>query len=143
MTGHVVSKSISKVLIPFIQLYALYVLAHGENGPGGGFQAGVIFGSSIILYIICFGMDEGRKRFSQKAGDILNSVGVLIYAGIGVLCLLAGGAFLEYAALPLGSPKFASHMGIFGIEIGVGVAVAAVMLTIFFETASHKEDGDD
>ncbi|WKZ32886.1 MAG: Na(+)/H(+) antiporter subunit B [Thermodesulfobacteriota bacterium] len=140
MKEHVVSKTVAKLLIPFIQLYALYVLAHGENGPGGGFQAGVIFGAALILYVICFGIDEGRRRFSEKTGDILKSLGVLIFAGIGIACLWAGGAYLEYAALPLGAPKLASHLGIFGIEIGVGIAVAGVMITIFFETARKDED---
>lgn len=140
MKEHVVSKTVSRLLIPFIQLYALYVLAHGENGPGGGFQGGVIFGAALILYVICFGIDEGRRRFSEKAGDIVKSLGVLIFAGIGIACLWAGGAYLEYAALPLGTPKLASHLGIFGIEIGVGIAVAGVMITIFFETARKDED---
>ncbi len=140
MKEHVVSKTVARLLIPFIQLYALYVLAHGENGPGGGFQAGVIFGAALILYVICFGIDEGRRRISEQAGDVIKSLGILIYAGIGIACLWAGGAYLEYAALPLGSPKLASHLGIFGIEIGVGIAVAGVMITIFFETARKDED---
>jgi len=137
---HVIRRVISRLFIPFIQLYGLYVIAHGELGPGGGFQGGVILGASIILYAIVFGMEEGRKRISQKVSDLLNSTGVLIYAGIGVLCLLAGGAFLEYTALPLGTPKLASHLGIYGIEIGVGITVAAVMITIFFETARREDD---
>jgi multicomponent Na+:H+ antiporter subunit B len=140
MKEHIVIRTISRMLIPFIQLFALYVIAHGEISPGGGFQGGVILGSSIILYVIAFGMDEGRKRISEKMGDLLNSTGVLIYAGIGVLCLLAGGAYLEYAALPLGTAKLASHLGIYGIEIGVGITVAAVMTTIFFEIARHDDD---
>lgn len=142
MTGHVVSKTISRLLIPFIQLYALYVVAHGENGPGGGFQGGVIFGASLILYVICFGIEDGRRRLSEKTSDVLNSAGVLIFGGIGIICLLAGGMFLEYDMLPFSSPKLASHMGIFGIEIGVGIAVAGVMLTIFFETARHDREDD-
>jgi multicomponent Na+:H+ antiporter subunit B len=137
---HIVIRTIARVLIPFIQLYALYVIAHGEIGPGGGFQGGVIFGASIILYVIAFGMNEGRERLSEKASDILTSTGVLIFALVGVLCLLAGGAFLEYTALPLPTRKLASSLGIYGIEIGVGITVAAVMITIFFEAARHDDD---
>lgn len=140
MKGHVIVMVISRLLIPFIQLYALYVIAHGELGPGGGFQGGVILGASIILYVIAFGLEEGRKRISQKASDLLSSTGVLIYGGIGLLCIAAGGAYLQYAELPLGSPKLASHLGIYGIEIGVGITVAAVMITIFFETAGRSDD---
>lgn len=135
---HIIRRVIAKLLIPFIQLYALYVIAHGELGPGGGFQGGVILGASIILYAIVFGIEEGRKRISQKLSDLFTSVGVLIYGGIGLLCILAGGAYLEYGKLPLGS--HASNLGIYGIEIGVGITVAAVMITIFFETARRDDD---
>lgn len=138
MREHIIIRIVSKFFCPFIQLYAFYVIAHGDLGPGGGFQGGVILGASIILYVIAFGMDEGRKRLSQKASDIFISTGVLIYAGIGLLCILAGGAFLEYAELPLGSHHLASHLGIYGIEIGVGITVAFVMITIFFETAKKE-----
>jgi len=95
----------------------------------------------MILYVIAFGLYEGRKRLTQKTSDIFVSTGVLIYAGIGLLCILAGGAYLEYAELPLGSHHLASHLGMYGIEIGVGITVAFVMITIFFETA--KKEGTD
>jgi len=136
---HIIIRRISALLIPFMQLYALYVLAHGELGPGGGFQGGVIFGASIILYVIAFGLEEGKKRIGESTRDILNSVGVLIYAGVGLLCLMAGGAYLEYGALPFDSVKLASSLGVFGIEIGVAITVATVMITIFFETARHDD----
>ncbi len=137
---NIIRKMIARLLIPFIQLFGLYVIAHGELGPGGGFQGGVILGASIILYVIAFGIEEGRKRMSRKMSDLLSSTGVLIYTGIGLLCLLAGGAYLQYDMLPLGSPKLGNHLGIYGIEIGVGITVAAVMITIFLETARRDND---
>ncbi|MFC1521711.1 Na(+)/H(+) antiporter subunit B [Elusimicrobiota bacterium] len=140
MERDVVISTIARILTPFIQLFALYVIAHGEGGPGGGFQGGVIIGSGFILYVLAFGINEGRKKASRKVVDILISCGVLIYAGIGLLCVLSGGKFLEYDMLPLGTPEHASHLGIFGIEIGVGVTVAAVMITIFFEVAKKQDD---
>jgi multicomponent Na+:H+ antiporter subunit B len=140
VSSNVIIRTISRLLIPFIQMYSLYVLAHGDLGPGGGFQGGVILGSSLILYVVVFGIDEGRRRFSARVGDVLNSAGVLIYAGVGALCLISGGLFLEYFALPLGSHHLASHLGIYGIEIGVFITVASVMITIFFETARLGDD---
>lgn len=137
---NIIRKVIARMLIPFIQLFGLYVIAHGELGPGGGFQGGVILGASMVLYIVAFGMKEGRERISRKTSDLLSSTGVLIYAGIGLLCLLAGGAYLEYDMLPLLKPKLASHLGMYGIEIGVGITVAAVMITIFLETARRDND---
>lgn len=134
---HIVSLgAVSRILIPFIQLYSYYVLAHGDLGPGGGFQGGVILGSSIILYVIAFGLGDARKLVSQKFSDIITSTGVLIYAGIGVLCLISGGAYLQYVELPIEHHHLANHLGMYGIEIGVQVTVAAVMVTLFFEVAT-------
>lgn len=137
---NIIVRTISRLLVPFIQLFAFYVVAHGDLSPGGGFQGGVIMGASIILYAIVFGMEEGRRRVSERVNDILDSVGVLIYAGVGVLCLIFGGMYLEYGALPLGSHHLASHLGIYAIEIGVAITVSAVMITIFFETARKRDD---
>ncbi len=132
---HIISLGfVSRLLIPFIQLYSYYVLAHGDLGPGGGFQGGVILGSSIILYVIAFGMDEGRKLLSQKLSDILTSAGVLVYAGIGIICLLVGGSYLEYGHL-FHNHHLGHHLGMYGVEIGVQITVASVMVTIFFEVA--------
>ena len=140
MKDQIIIRTVSRILIPFIQLFALYVIAHGDLSPGGGFQGGVIIGSSIILYVIVFGIEEGRRRMPEKINDVLNSTGVLIYAGVGVLCLVSGGAYLHYSKLPLGSEHTASHLGIYGIEIGVAITVSAVMMTIFFETAGKNDD---
>ena len=140
MNDKIIIKVVTRILLPFMQLFALYVLAHGDLGPGGGFQGGVIIGATIILYAMVFGVKEGRRMMPQKVSDLLNSTGVLIYGGMGILCLLAGGAYLEYDALPLGSVELAGHLGIYGIEIGVFITVAAVMVTIFFDTVRREDD---
>ncbi len=137
--NNVTIQAVSRLLIPFIQLFALYVIVHGDSGPGGGFQGGVILAASFILYAIVFGAKAGRERVSRKTSDILSSSGVLIYGGVGLCCMLSGGYYLEYNALPFANPHLASHYGIFGIEIGVGVTVAAVMITIFFEMSRRDE----
>jgi len=136
---NIIRRTIGGMLIPLIQLYALYVIAHGEGGPGGGFQGGVILGSSVILYALIYGVEATRKRIKQKFTDLLCSTGVFVYGGIGVLCLLAGGNYLEYDMLPLGTPEHSSHLGILGIEIGVAITVASVMITLFLETARRDE----
>ena len=92
--GNIVKKSVARVVTPFIQLFALYVIVHGDSGPGGGFQGGVILGASVILYAIIFGAEAGRRWVSQTMTDIFNSIGVLIYAGVGVVALFVGGKFL-------------------------------------------------
>jgi len=126
-------------MIPFIQLFALYVIAHGDLGPGGGFQGGVIFGTSIILYIVVFGLEKGKRLFSLKAFDIMGSLGVLIYAFIGVLCIYFGGTLLEYTKLPFSNPHLSAHLGIFAIEIGVAITVSAVMVVFIFDISRKKD----
>ena len=139
--GVVVKRTVARVVIPFIQLFALYVIVHGDSGPGGGFQGGVILGSSVILYAIIFGARAGRLWVAQSLTDVFSSIGVLLYAGVGLVALIVGGNFLEYNVLPIGhDAHVASHYGIFLIELGVGITVAAVMVTIFFETAGRDED---
>ncbi|MBU2260790.1 MAG: Na(+)/H(+) antiporter subunit B [Proteobacteria bacterium] len=141
MAEHVIIKTVSRLMIPFIQLFSLYVIAHGELGPGGGFQGGVILGASFILYAMVFGLEEGRKRISRKASDFFNPTGLFIYAVIGIFCILGGGRYLEYDRLPLiGNEILASQLGIYGIEIGVGITVSAVMTTLFFEMARREDD---
>lgn len=139
MQEYIMRKVAARVAIPFIQIFGLYVIAHGDLGPGGGFQGGVILGASVILFVLAFGLDEARNRVKQWKTDVLASSGVLIYGGIGVLCILAGGKYLEYDMLPFSDPILASHLGIMGIEIGVGITVAAVMITLFIETARRDE----
>ncbi|MGI6453414.1 MAG: MnhB domain-containing protein [Syntrophomonadaceae bacterium] len=133
----IIRKTLVTKLIAFVQLFALYVIIFGEMGPGGGFQGGVVLGASVIIYMLIFGLEKGREKMSRTLSDIFSSTGVMIYGGIGVLCLLAGGKYLEYGALPLGSPAIGNHYGIMGIEIGVGITVAATMIILFSEMAGR------
>jgi multicomponent Na+:H+ antiporter subunit B len=129
-------KVIAKLLIPVIVLFALYVQFHGDYGPGGGFQAGVIFSVAFILYAIVFGLETAEQVIPPWLLRILASLGVLIYAGTGFATLLLGGNFLDYDVLA-GKPVAGQHLGILIIELGVGITVSAVMLTIFFAFAGR------
>ncbi len=136
---HVIGRTVTKILIPFIQLFGLYVIAHGELGPGGGFQGGVILGVSVMLYILVFGLKEGSRRVTTNARDLLVSAGVLIFGVIGLLSLPLGGKYLQYGAL-LDDPRMGNHLGIMGVEIGIGITVAAVMITLFCEIVRRDDD---
>ncbi len=128
---------VSKFLIPLIIIFALYVQFHGDFGPGGGFQAGVIFSSAIILYALVFGLGMAEKIIPAPVLHILASLGLVIYAGVGVVTLLLGGNYLDYSVL--GSTQIAGqHLGILLIELGVGITVASVMLVIFFAFAGRN-----
>ena len=128
---------VSKLLIPYILVFALYVQFHGDFGPGGGFQAGVIFSAGIILYSLVFGFDRGLRLSSARVLEVLAALGVLIFAGTGVATLLMGGNFLDYNVFNPQHPSHGQHWGILLVELGVGVAVAAVMLSIFFSFATR------
>ena len=127
----------AKLLIPFILLFALYVQFHGDYGPGGGFQAGVMFAAGFILYGLVFGVRRLQRVAPPENIEPLMAIGVLTYAGVGIVTILMGGRFLEYSALTPDHPKHGQHWGLLFIEFGVGMAVFSVMLTIFYGFADR------
>jgi len=135
-------KTMCRLLIPFIQLFALYVIAHGHHSPGGGFQGGVMLGASVILLAISQDLRTAVRRLREKTDALLCAAGVFIYAGTGALCLLLGFNFLDYSALaPIlrCGPIMARSHGIFIVEIGVGIAVMATMIWIYCNVSSRGE----
>lgn len=132
-------KNICRILIPFIQIYGLYVVAHGDFSPGGGFQGGVIFGASFILLAISYDLKTLVNRVKERALGIFAAVGVLIYVGIAAICMPLGKNFLDYDALkPLvWDPHHVRGLGMLGVEIGVGIAVMAVMAIIYINIVSE------
>jgi multicomponent Na+:H+ antiporter subunit B len=131
MRRHVVLRVTSKILLPAILLFALYVQFHGDYGPGGGFQAGVIFASAFILYALLFGVANARRVAPAGLIRATLALGVLLYAGVGVAGILLGGNYLNYSVLAH-NPVHGQHLGIMLIEFGVGMTVASAMITIFF-----------
>ena len=137
MKHSLILKIVAKYLIPVIVLFALYVQFHGDYGPGGGFQAGVIFSVAFILYALVFGIETAEQVIPFGVLRVLASLGALIYAGTGFATLLLGGNFLDYNVLAE-QPTAGQHIGILVIELGVGITVSAVMLTIFFAFAGRE-----
>ncbi len=137
MSDFLVLKVTAKLLIPFILLFGLYVQMHGDFGPGGGFQAGVIVAAAFILYAIVFEVETARRVAPMAVLVSIACLGVLLYAGVGVANLVYGGRFLEYGVLAH-DPAHGNHIGILIVEIGVGMAVAGVILIIFFSFARRR-----
>ncbi|WP_119458464.1 Na(+)/H(+) antiporter subunit B [Rhodospirillaceae bacterium SYSU D60014] len=137
MRHHIVLRVVAKLLIPLILLFALYVQFHGDYGPGGGFQAGVIFAAAFILYAIIFGLESARLVVPPTIIRAGVALGVLLYAGVGVASLLLGGTFLDYSVLAH-DPLHGQHYGILLVELGVGITVASVMIAIFFTFAGRS-----
>ncbi|MFT7222484.1 MAG: multicomponent Na+:H+ antiporter subunit B [Cellvibrionaceae bacterium] len=131
------SQTITKILLPFVMLFALYVQFHGDFGPGGGFQAGVIFASAFIVHGLVFGVPLTRLVMPPSLLRILMSLGVLIYAGIGVVSIFLGGNYLDYSVLATDAVA-GQHLGILIVELGVGITVAAVMISLFYSFSSRR-----
>lgn len=137
MDDRVILKVGAKILIPFILLFALYVQFHGDYGPGGGFQAGVIFAAGIVLYALVFGLDRALQVMPFKVAYVCGALGVSIYLGVGFVAMAMGGEFLNYNALNA-DPAKGQHYGIIGIELGVLVTVFGVMLALFYAFAGRR-----
>lgn len=137
-------KTTCRMIVPFIQIFALYVIAHGHHSPGGGFQGGVILGAAMILYAVAFNLRSAIRRLGERWAAILSALGVFLYAATGVLCMLLGSNYLDYSVLckvlGVDAVTARSH-GILMVEIGVGIAVMAVMITLYYNLASAgKQD---
>ena len=139
MKSLVVLRVIAKLFFPLILIFALYVQFHGDYGPGGGFQAGVIFATGFILYAMVFGLEAAGKVITPGLLRVLMAVGVLMYAGVGFESLVLGGNFLEYRVLA-DDPVGGQHLGIALIELGVGITVAAVCIAVYYGFAGRTPE---
>ncbi|MBT6733955.1 MAG: Na(+)/H(+) antiporter subunit B [Gammaproteobacteria bacterium] len=131
MKHHIILRIVTKLLIPLILLFGLYVQFHGDFSAGGGFQAGVIFAAGFILYNIVFGLDNGRSILSSNTAKSLMAIGVILYIVVGFLGILLGGNFLEYNDLS-STPIRGQLLGVFLVELGVGLTVSNVMVLVFY-----------
>jgi len=139
MVEKTLMRVVAKLLIPLIVLFAFYVQFHGDFGPGGGFQAGVILAVAFILYALIFGVRVARRVIPAAVSRNLLALGVLIYGGTGVVTMLMGGEFLDYNVLA-STVHGGQHLGIFVVEFGVGMTVAGAMITIFYTFSGHVND---
>lgn len=142
MKHNLILRLIAKYLFPIIALFAFYVQFHGDYGPGGGFQAGVILSVGFIFYAMVFGLKTTQQVVPMKLLRVLASSGVLIYGGTGVATMLMGGNFLDYDLLSQ-NPVSGQHLGILLVEAGVGITVSSVMLMIFYAFAGRDMPADD
>ncbi len=137
MEHHVILRVVCKLLIPLILLFALYVQFHGDYGPGGGFQAGVIFGAGFILYGVVFGLRAVQAVAPTPVVVIVACGGVLLFALVGVAGPIMGGNYLDYGVL-LEDPVAGQHLGIILIELGVGLTVASTMIALFYAFSERR-----
>lgn len=142
MKNDIILRVIAKVMMPFMLIFALYVQFHGDFGPGGGFQAGVIVAAAIVFYAIIFGLDAGQRLAPEWIVEKMLAVGVLLYAGTGLAGIALGGNYLDYFVLGA-DPVDGQHRGIFWVEAGVALTVSGVMLKLFYMFAGRSRDPED
>jgi multicomponent Na+:H+ antiporter subunit B len=144
MNPHLVLRVVAKLLIPIIVVFGFYVQFHGDYSPGGGFQAGVILAVAVMLYALIFGMEEAQRAIPVSWARWGASIGVTLFAGVGVVTMLLGGNFLDYDVLvPNSTHHEGQHYGILLVELGVLWTVTSVMLIFFYAFAGREPDMRD
>jgi len=138
MQQKLVLRVVGRGFVPFIVLFGCYVQFHGDFGPGGGFQAGVIAAAGVILYALIFGLDATLRALPPSWVQIGATLGVLLYGGTGIAGLLLGGKFLDYSVLDAHDPVHGQHLGILLVELGVGITVACAMIVFYYAFAGRK-----
>ena len=142
MKSDIILRVIAKLLMPFMLIFALYVQFHGDFGPGGGFQAGVIAAGAVVFYAIIFGLTEGQRLVPEWIVEKMLAAGVLLYAGVGLAGIALGGNYLDYFVLDADSVR-GQLRGIFWVEAGVALTVAGVMIKLFYLFAGRGRDAGD
>lgn len=132
-----VSRSVARM----IQLFGIYVIVHGHYGPGGGFQGGALLAAGILLLRMTEGFKASQMEFRTERGIPLAAIGALLFLGVGFITLAGGGAFLEYAALPFPGVDAVQlrFYGILWVEVGIGIAVTAALVSIFDDLMGEGE----
>ena len=130
--NHLILRVVTKMLVGLIILYAFYVQFHGDFSPGGGFQAGIIIAVAFILYGLVFGQNAVYQTLPPWVVHKILALGVLIYIGTGLATMALGGAFLDYGVFAPHHPSHGQHWGILAVELGVGITVAGVMISIYY-----------
>jgi multicomponent Na+:H+ antiporter subunit B len=132
---------ISRLVSPFIMLFALYIIFHGHYSPGGGFQGGTMLAASVLLIRLAMGTEISQLLFRSSWGTPLGSVGVLIYFCTGLLALILGGQFLNYVYLPFTGPSSMERsIGVLLVEVGVGLAVMGILVAIYDDLLEGEPD---
>ena len=140
MREQVVVRVGAKILMPFIITFGLYVHFHGDYSPGGGFQAGVILAAAFVLYALVYGLDAVQTVLPPAFVQACAALGVLIFAGVGVVTLFLGGNYLGYNVLAH-DPEHGQHYGILAVEAGVVITVFGVMVSLFYLFAGRRRQG--
>lgn len=133
----------ARFLSPYIMLFGLYVIMHGHYSPGGGFQGGALLAASVLLLRLSAGQEVARLQFKDIWAMPLAVLGIAIYFGAGLFGALAGGYFLDYSHLPIPGvePAKLRYYGLLIIEVGIGMAVMAILVMIYDNMTEGEDHG--
>lgn len=128
-----VVRTVAALLAPFVMLFGLYVVTHGHYGPGGGFAGGVLLAVGAVLLRLTFEPSATHRALSSAAVLRVALLAFTVFVAIGLVPLAAGGAFLDYAAVPVADVAASQlrYYGILAVEIAVGLAVFGTILAVF------------
>jgi len=138
----------TRLMLPFILLFGLYVMM-GTEGTGGGFQGGTILAAGFILYITTFGIEKGREKMPESVNTFFKSLGIALYNAAGWICILFSLAAVQFLNYP-GFWPVTDFVGIAGsrawlvaymVEVGIGLTVMAAFVSQYFDLA-WKEEGE-
>jgi len=127
-------KTITRMIMPFIQLYGVFVILHGHISPGGGFAGGAIVGSSLILYTLAFGLKKGHHKIPHSISSKIETGGILWFISLGIVGIIAGGNFLDNqsAGFYMGDLGRVISAGLIPLAtIGIGLKVGSTIITLF------------
>lgn len=133
----------SRLLTPYIMVFGWYVIIHGHYSPGGGFQGGALLAASILLIRVAGGKQIAKLQIQEFATTPLAIIGVLIYFLTGLVAMITGGYFLDYGQLPIPGmdPAYLRYTGILIIEVGIGLAVMAILVMIYDNLVRGEDYG--
>jgi multicomponent Na+:H+ antiporter subunit B len=138
--GSAVLDGASRLLTPFILLFAVYAVAHGHDSPGGGFQGGVLLAAGLLLVKLVRGR-PAAWGMSQRQALAMACLGLALFAGIGLIDVALGGSYLDYDTPAwLANPVSERLFWTFGVEVSVALAVTGVILLVFHALAGWGEE---
>ncbi|TVQ67043.1 MAG: sodium:proton antiporter [Balneolaceae bacterium] len=133
----------ARLLSPYIMVFGWYVIFHGHYSPGGGFQGGALLAASLLLIRVAGGSRLAELQIREFATTPLAVIGVAIYFATGLAAVAAGGYFLDYELLPIPGmePAWLRYTGILIIEVGIGLAVMAILVMIYDNMVRGEDYG--
>lgn len=127
----VILQTVARVLVPFIEIFGIYVILGGHLGPGGGFSGGAVCGAGLILYLNAFGFVKTEKFFTGKTYKCMCFGALACYSLAKTYSFFTGANHIE-SVIPLGTPGAILSSGlILLLDICVGFVVAGTMYTFY------------